>query len=221
MKRLLKSFRIDLSSQTATLVATLWNHRRLITWSMVLCFAILEGLMIEDKTWLFQIQEAYHGNPNFPKFLSKIGEFQFSTLSLSLLLWLLGKVFYAKRLSLTQASRACLVAGLLSGVTATILRPAIGRARPFTEEVASFHPLSLRHKYQSYPSGHVLTSGSSLLAVASKIPVLMPVAVGTTALIAWSRMALNKHYPSDVMSSMVLSVLIAWLVNRATGSSFD
>lgn len=72
----------------------------------------------------------------------------------------------------------------------------------------------------SYPSGH--TQGSTSLfgtiALASKEKWIRIVCVIMFLMIGLSRMYLGVHTPKDVFTAMVLSLAIAWLVNKELGS---
>jgi membrane-associated phospholipid phosphatase len=66
----------------------------------------------------------------------------------------------------------------------------------------------------SFPSGHTLETFAIAVAFSILLPIkkyIIPVFIWAT-LVAYSRMALGVHYPSDVLGGMVIGSLIGWLV---------
>lgn len=96
-------------------------------------------------------------------------------------------------------------------VICTILRPAIGRQRPYdcfdTAPVGRFK----RGKGKSMPSRHTASAAAIAIAVAWAFPspfiiVLMAL---LCALIACLRVVCGQHYPSDVLAALILSAVIS------------
>ena len=107
-----------------------------------------------------------------------------------------------------------------------ILKPWIGRERPFDEGVLL---LITMPKDFSFPSGHTQASfaaATALLASPAKgsgIRVSTQRVMGTCALIlaaaiGFSRLYLHVHYPTDVLAGLVIGVLLgflaAWCVRK-------
>jgi len=108
-----------------------------------------------------------------------------------------------------------LVIGLL--VCNVTLKPLIGRIRPW-DYLANFHPerpelnllVEKLHDF-SFPSGHTIASFEAATALMfwkkrAGIPALV-----LAAIIAFSRLYLYVHYPTDVLTSIVLGIAIAFL----------
>lgn len=157
-----------------------------------------------DSSLLARIQSLYPGNKALPEWISLYGQFQFSTLGLSLLLYMWFRSTRDQRL--WRAFQSCLIAGMIAGVLVTVLRPAFGRARPYASVEPGFYVMEMHHPFHSFPSGHVTTTTASAVAVAICYPPSIPVAVLTSGVMAWSRMELNKHYPSDVFAGWILGI---------------
>ena len=72
----------------------------------------------------------------------------------------------------------------------------------------------------SFPSGHTLQAVSFTIVALAWFPLLAPLLIGFTALVAMSRVVLGLHYPSDVLAATVigcgLGSLSIWLIG-ATG----
>ena len=92
-------------------------------------------------------------------------------------------------------------------IVCTILRPIIGRQRPYdrfaAEPVGSYKP----GKGQSMPSRHTASAAAIALAVAYALP--SPLLIASMALlcilIAGLRVVCGQHYPSDVLAALILS----------------
>jgi undecaprenyl-diphosphatase len=71
----------------------------------------------------------------------------------------------------------------------------------------------------SFPSGHTLQAVSFTTVALAYFPMLAPLLIGFTALIAASRVVLGLHYPSDVLAAIgigsCLGGLSLWLVHSA------
>lgn len=67
----------------------------------------------------------------------------------------------------------------------------------------------------SYPSGHTIEAFAIAVAFSILIPkrkFIIPVFIWASV-VAYSRMALGVHYPSDVLSGMIIGSFIGWLVS--------
>lgn len=118
---------------------------------------------------------------------------------------------------------AALIIGLL--VCNVTLKPLIARPRPYDYQLTHFGKtielLVARPHDFSFPSGHTLASfeGATVLLIGNKkmgIPAMV-----LACLIAFSRMYLYVHYPTDVLVSVVLGVAFGflgnWLVKKGYG----
>ena len=93
----------------------------------------------------------------------------------------------------------------------TILRPLIGRQRPYdrfdAEPVGAF----VRGKGKSMPSRHTASAAAIAVAVAWAFPspVIILLMTLLCLLIACLRVLCGQHYPSDVLAALLLSVVIS------------
>lgn len=110
----------------------------------------------------------------------------------------------------------CLTAVCISHLPVAIGKRAFKRLRPY-QEVSHVNTTRKPLQDHSFPSGHttaifawlvpiVLTSGVWL-------SVLMPAALIIGLSVAWSRMYLGLHYPSDVIAGAFLGTITAIAVN--------
>ncbi|MVB09902.1 Undecaprenyl-diphosphatase BcrC [Caprobacter fermentans] len=104
----------------------------------------------------------------------------------------------------------------LSHLTGQLLKLLVGRPRPF----AADHDSSLLIKAPggySFPSGHSSSSFAAATVFFLLNSPLCAAAIILAFLIAFSRIFLNVHYPSDTLAGSLLGVLCAILVSSAYG----
>ena len=113
-----------------------------------------------------------------------------------------------------------LIIGLL--VCNLTLKPLVGRIRPFDYQLLHFGkqiPLLISPPTDfSFPSGHTNASFAAATALLLRNRKLGMPAMVLAALIAFSRLYLYVHYPTDVLSSIVLGICAGlaahYLVNK-------
>lgn len=102
---------------------------------------------------------------------------------------------------------------LLSGLTVSLLKPLVGRARPGSgTDAFNFRPFS---KQDSWPSGHTAMAFALATAVSDEVrftPVTIALYGGAT-MTAWSRVNDNRHWTTDVMTGALVGVVSAKLMN--------
>jgi undecaprenyl-diphosphatase len=86
------------------------------------------------------------------------------------------------------------------GLTVTIVKRVIGRARPFVAQTTPFDywPFAWNSDFASLPSGHAASACGAAVAIGALFPRLRPPLWAFAAVIAMTRIALEDHYPSDV-----------------------
>lgn len=115
-------------------------------------------------------------------------------------------------------------AALLMGVILCnlILKPLVGRIRPFDYQLEHFGIvidllIATPHDY-SFPSGHTIASFEAATALIIRNRKLGIPAMVIAVLVAFSRLYLYVHYPTDVIASMILGAGLAflgsWLVDK-------
>jgi len=114
-----------------------------------------------------------------------------------------------------------LQAGLYSEIITSVLKVAIGRARPeISEDPFTFKPFNLAYDYHSMPSGHT-TSAFALSTVLSRhahtttLKILAYVPAGFTM---FSRIYQNQHWLSDEIIGAAIGIFVAeWVVDLHEG----
>ena len=108
-----------------------------------------------------------------------------------------------------------LVAALLLALAITQgLKALISRDRPF--DVYPYIEKLSSGGDSSFPSGHTLEAfavAAALSLLFSRKWVIIPV-YAWAVLVAYSRMALGVHYPTDVLAGIMIGSFIGWVVTR-------
>jgi len=112
-------------------------------------------------------------------------------------------------------------ASLYAGATTYLLKMAIGRARPYTNEGhKSFHPFSnlfFKQDYQSLPGGHTTVAFvlSTVLSRNAQSDWLKGIAYIPAALTFVARVYQDQHWTSDDFLGAAFGYFIAtWVVNQ-------
>lgn len=105
-------------------------------------------------------------------------------------------------------------------VTNLLLKNIVARPRPFAE-LEALIPLITKPKDFSFPSGHTTASFAVALVMLRMLPKKFGIpAVVLAALVAFSRLYLGVHYPTDVLTGFVValvgSTLSVWIVRTKT-----
>ncbi|MBK8802382.1 MAG: phosphatase PAP2 family protein [Fibrobacteres bacterium] len=98
------------------------------------------------------------------------------------------------------------VVGLVSVVIYKVLKDRFNRARPF--EPNDLVPLQAPPDRFSFPSGHAMNNLAITIYVTSFLPQLLPFLLPLFVLIAFSRVYLRVHYPTDVLVGAVLGFAV-------------
>ena len=98
-----------------------------------------------------------------------------------------------------------------------ILKPLVGRIRPFAVNTA-VELLTAPPLDASFPSGHTAASFAAVFALKASGSRLWKPALAVAVVIAFSRLYLYVHWPSDVFFGAVLGTALgyagAWLAGR-------
>ncbi len=146
-------------------------------------------------------------NPFFDFLMPKI-----SALGNGGLIWIVATVILLSIPKYRKGGVALAVGLLASLIIGNILlKPLIARTRPF-DLVEGVELLILAPKDFSFPSGHTLSSviGATILTMTDKRfgYFSIPLAV----LIAFSRLYLYVHFPTDILGGIVLGLLISTVI---------
>ena len=109
---------------------------------------------------------------------------------------------------------ALLLGLLICNVT---LKPLVERIRPYDYQLEYFGReiallIEAQHDY-SFPSGHTIASFEACTALMLHNKKLGIPATVLAVLVAFSRLYLYVHYPTDVFTSVILGFAIAWIAS--------
>ncbi len=96
-------------------------------------------------------------------------------------------------------------------VSVELLQPLVGRVRPFVAQNIG-DLLIIAPKHFSFPSGHSASSFAAATAIAFWNKWVGIVALVCASLIAFSRLYLYVHYPSDVLVGILIGIGSAYLI---------
>lgn len=125
-------------------------------------------------------------------------------------------LFFKKTRKTGLMMGVALICGLLVGNL--FLKPVVARIRPYELNAAVELLIEKPHDF-SFPSGHTLASfeGAVVLLLREKKYIGIPAMV-IACLIAFSRMYLYVHYPTDIIGGILLGSAFAvfgiWSVNK-------
>jgi membrane-associated phospholipid phosphatase len=112
-------------------------------------------------------------------------------------------VFFFGNDSTARNAKLATVSWGASGIVTTLLKGAVNRARPDLSQDSRWD--------SSFPSGHVSDYFALATVYALKYPKLtIPLAI-IGAGVAYSRVYLGKHYPTDALAGAALGIGIGWL----------
>ena len=98
---------------------------------------------------------------------------------------------------------ALLLCGLIGNI---ILKPLIARPRPYeVHDIALLIPLLTDY---SFPSGHTMSSFAASVVIFHKDKLFGSFAFLLGSLIAFSRLYLFVHYPTDILGGIVIGTII-------------
>lgn len=133
--------------------------------------------------------------------------------AVGVLIWVWGAA--RRRRNWRKAGLACLLATLLAGLTINCFRPTMGRPRPYTELPDGFYGSSLDPRYHAFMSGHTAGAFAAATALVMTLPPIGVPALAGAVVVSWSRMQLNKHHPTDLLTGGVVGILWGWCFGRA------
>lgn len=106
----------------------------------------------------------------------------------------------------------------LSGIATVIFKIFIGRARPRAtlpeHDLWNSLPYDLAFGTTSFPSGHATTIGALCLALALLFPRLKFFWLFLALWVAFSRVMVGAHFPSDVVAGLAVGGIVTWVHAR-------
>ena len=111
---------------------------------------------------------------------------------------------------------------LLAGLTISyyivgVLKVLIARPRPFTV-LANVILLGPMDKSYSFPSNHAVTAFMAASLFAGRFKKMGALFYSLAVLVAFSRVYIGVHYPSDVICGAVIGIIIGSLLKKLIGT---
>jgi len=114
-------------------------------------------------------------------------------------------------------------------ISGELVKWVVGRGRPFVgghAEVFNFAPFSGTEAHASFPSAHAITAFALGMAVTAVWPRLRGMMIFYVVVIAFTRLVLLAHHPSDVVAGGAIGMIGAmfvryWFAARGLGFSID
>lgn len=159
-----------------------------------------------DQSVLFFIQTNFH-SPVLDKIMilfTTAGDFGFIWILLSILLLLNKNTRYIGILAL-----GAIVLSTILGEG--ILKNIIQRPRPYTDFPSILLLVDQSSSY-SFPSGHTITSFAAAYVLSRYLNKFAPLIWLLAMTIAFSRLYLFLHYPSDIIAGIVLGLLCGKII---------
>ena len=178
---------------------------------VIAAITIAAAFYFDDTVRDFIAQHQSRAVRNFMRNVSLLGDWP-SHVVLGLLLWGIAWRRHSKKWM--RIFLSMLLAMAIAGVTGTVIKRTVPRARPSVKSELRWGGPRFSTKYHAFPSGHVVASTAffGVLVFARRRVGLACLAI--PILIGFSRMYLGAHYLSDVVSAAVLGILSAALVWR-------
>ena len=189
------------------------RHRLAVALTLAVTAAVTVLLMPADARVLAEVQQWSAAYGGVAEVVSRIGRFENSSLAFAVIAAVIGLV--SRSMRWRDIAVACLLAGIVAGLAVNVLRPTFGRARPHANVEAGFYWFELEAQLHSMPSGHVMSNAASAWAIVPLAPVAAVPAAAYTGLMAWSRMRLDRHYPTDVLWGSVLGAIVGIAIGAA------
>lgn len=189
-------------------------------------FAIALFIYPNDQAWLSLIRASRQTSngkllSSLASSLSLTGDFHRLNAGLIVGFIALARMTYQPRWR--RLAMVCLLSSALSGITAVSARFMLGRARPVARMNGNFYGPDFRTDYQGCPSGHTATAFGAAVPLVIADPLVGIPVVALASGVAWSRLYVNKHYPTDIAAglwvAMIFGLPFGWVARRGSRKS--
>ncbi|MEM9081329.1 MAG: phosphatase PAP2 family protein, partial [Verrucomicrobiota bacterium] len=198
-----------------------WRKKKAVVWGC-LGFWLVTGLAFfwfdEQLIQVVQGRELFFGREwwvGVCKFLKTYADFHWFNLLGAVVM--IGVGLAMKSARWRRVGLAFFLAGAMAGVAVQTGKNLIGRPRPRlvddgrAESAYAFKGPTWSKKWHAYPSGHSAAVWASCVALGLRWRKGFWVCVGFAALVAWSRVYGNYHWPTDAMHGSALGFFFGWL----------
>lgn len=99
---------------------------------------------------------------------------------------------------------------MASFVSNSLIKPLVGRRRPDLQRTQDARRIGYLPWTSSFPSGHSASAAAFAAGASMELPLAAPVLVPLAAAVAYSRVHVGVHYPSDAVVGLAIGTGIAW-----------
>jgi len=177
---------------------------------------LLIGLLLR---WDMALMEARPASPSLEDLAQVISHSADGKILFPVGFLAMGVFAAVRRIRWARWIGAMLLGAILCGLLANVFRGLIGRTRPEAPvEQGWFGPrkdgrwIVGKHAYSSFPSGHTAAAGGFGLVLFLRGRRWGLVGAAYALSVAWSRVQLGVHRPSDVAAGFLLSAMVVFLV---------
>lgn len=127
-----------------------------------------------------------------------------------IIVFILGLIKKDKKLKLTALQ--IVGALIVTTIVVVLLKHAVGRPRPYIADPDLWHATFKSNA--SFPSGHAAVAFvlATILSLNYRRGyIIIPFFIWAT-LVAYSRLDLGMHYPSDVIAGAIIGILSSWII---------
>ncbi|MFF0501320.1 phosphatase PAP2 family protein [Nocardia aobensis] len=138
-------------------------------------------------------------------------------------LWIaagVGAIAFGTTAQRRAGARGLVAVGIASGLANGVGKPLFPRRRPPAEAVPQMRRLISPPISSSFPSGHAASAAAFVTGVAQESPALAVAVAPVAAAVAYSRVHVGVHWPTDVLAGAALGAAVAvgtrrwWAVRR-------
>jgi len=174
-------------------------------WIGLLLILLLLAFWMDDLIRAVIKQHTIPQGDRVMAWITRLGQGS-SLLILSIAIWSSG--YFFKREQWMQAGRFSGY-GVLASFAVQIIKHLIGRPRPQLSDLGIIHlGPSLTNGYDSFPSGHAVSSFAVAVVLARFYPQARWLFYSLAALVGISRLYLDLHYTSDVIVGAILGIAV-------------
>lgn len=164
-----------------------------------------------DLTLFYSVNHTLHNTllNSFMPFFTNTGEYGLLWIIISLILFAVG--FAGGKPTLRKTAFLMLLALAISHLSCELLKNLFQRPRPFETLPDVNLMIKSIHSF-SFPSGHAACAFAATIVPARKIPGTAWLFILLALLMAFSRVYVGVHYPSDVLAGSLLGLACGALV---------
>lgn len=202
-----------------------WSVRKIVSLGLVMGFLSVFSIFFCDQALAQWFYETFHASLDGGAHIITwfgLGDTYFAVAVIGYFLprvlspWLSHWGFLRRLVEARAYFTFMFLSFLFSGVIVLLLKALFGRSRPYNTAgyyASHFEPLTLNWDFHSYPSGHSQVGFTLASFLSLLYPKGTPYFFSFAALIALSRVILEKHYLGDVLAGAYIGILgtyLAW-----------